>query len=109
MPDPRDGPDRDDIPANPYPPPADSPLSDEAQLGKPPPPPPMPPSILETPWENGEPVFVLRASDRLAGILVRGWARMSDALGLRSTAEVSAAFSLAERMDAWRHKHIGKP
>jgi hypothetical protein len=106
MADERDDAGVENIPASPYQ--APPLLSDEAQLGKPPPP-PRPPGITETPWENGEPVFVLRASDRLSGILVRGWARMSDALGLRSTAEVSAAFSLAERMDAWRHKNIGKP
>jgi hypothetical protein len=108
MADERDDAGVENIPANPYPAPADSPLSDEAQLGKPPPP-PRPPSILETPWQNGEPVFVLRASDRLSGILLRGWARISDKLGLQSPAAVGEAFLLAERMDAWRHKHIGKP
>jgi hypothetical protein len=63
-------------------------LSDEAQLGKP----------------ADEPIFVLRASDRLSGMLVRAWANMAAELGLQSPDALADARKIALAMDEWRRE-----
>ena len=49
---------------------------------------------------DDEPVFVLRAQDKLAPGLIRQWAAMAHALGT-SQAKIGAALDLADKMDAW--------
>lgn len=54
-----------------------------------------------------EPLFVLRAQDRLSAILVRLWATMAD-LGGTKPEIVAEARKVADEMDAWPfHKHPG--
>jgi hypothetical protein len=96
-----------DHPANPYPvpeqrhedregwpfaapraPKAKADLTDEAQLGKP----------------ADEPTFVLRASDKLAPMLVRAWANMTAELGLGRPDALAQARRCALAMDEWRRE-----
>lgn len=49
---------------------------------------------------DDEPVFVLRAQDRLAPALVRAWANLAHRHGC-SELKVAEARALAARMDAW--------
>lgn len=53
--------------------------------------------------EPGEPIFVLRARDPLAAILVQQWASMARAGGT-PRAKVSEALRIADDMDAWPEK-----
>jgi hypothetical protein len=78
-------------------------LSDEAQLGQPPPPPQAPAASPE----GAEPTFVLRASDRLSGMLVRCWAGLTADFGLAPAPVIDEARRIASAMDAWRQKNSG--
>jgi hypothetical protein len=108
-----------DYPANPYPVPeqhhedregwpfaaprarkAKADLSDEAQLGQRAPSPQAPAASLQ----GEEPTFVVRASDRLSGMLVRAWANMSAELGLQSPDALADARRIALAMDEWRRE-----
>lgn len=54
-----------------------------------------------------EPLFVLRAQDNLAPLLVRMWAAMAD-LGGTKPEIVAEARRCADQMEAWPyHKHPG--
>lgn len=54
-----------------------------------------------------EPLFVLRAQDRLAAGLVRRWAELAEAGGTKPEI-VAEARECADKMDAWPfHKHPG--
>jgi hypothetical protein len=52
-----------------------------------------------------EPLFVLRAQDRLAPKIVRYWAMEAGALGRVPFSKVNEAFALADRMEAWQREH----
>lgn len=49
---------------------------------------------------DDEPIFVLRAQDKLAPIIVRLWADLAEAHGC-AEAKVREAVSLAARMEKW--------
>lgn len=51
----------------------------------------------------GEPFFVLRAQDAVAGDAVRGWASLAHAAGAPAEA-LELALQHADRMDAWPQK-----
>lgn len=54
-----------------------------------------------------EPLFVLRAQDKLAAAVVRWWATLAAAGGTKPEV-VAEALKCAEQMDAWPfHKHPG--
>lgn len=54
-----------------------------------------------------EPIFVLRAQDRLAAFIVRLWAFLADRGGTKPEI-VAEAMKVADEMDAWPiHKHPG--
>lgn len=54
-----------------------------------------------------EPLFVLRAQDRLAAIVVRFWANLAEEGGTKPEI-VAEARSCANQMDEWPfHKHPG--
>ena len=50
--------------------------------------------------KDNEPIFVLRAQDKLASSLVRMWAELAELHGCDKD-KVDEAYSLAEMMDAW--------
>lgn len=51
-----------------------------------------------------EPIFVLRAKDRLAPQAVRLWAQM--AYGAHEAEKVDEAMQLADRMEKWRAQNV---
>lgn len=57
--------------------------------------------------DNDEPVFVLRAQDRLAPHIVRLWANTALSHGVH-TDKVVEAFDLADQMEAWAKKKGSK-
>jgi hypothetical protein len=100
-------------PANPYPVPEEAlsvhekaqriqplDLSDEAQLGRPAPSQQAPAASPQ----DEEPTFVLRASDKLAPMLVRAWANMTAELGLGRPDALAQARRCALQMDEWRRE-----
>lgn len=54
-----------------------------------------------------EPVFVLRAKDKLAPMAVRHWATMS--VAKHEPAKLAEAFALADKMDAYRAQNYPEP
>jgi hypothetical protein len=72
----------------------------EAQLGQHAPSPQAPAAHAA----GAEPIFVLLASDRLSGMLVRAWANMSAELGLQSPDALADARRIALAMDEWRRE-----
>lgn len=56
---------------------------------------------------DDEPIFVLRAQDRLAPHVVRHWAKLAEASGTPS-AKVEEARALAELMTDWAMEHASK-
>jgi hypothetical protein len=56
-----------------------------------------------TPIAPGEPIFVLRATDKLAPRLVRQWARLAASHGC-GAAKVAEAEACAEAMERWPHR-----
>lgn len=53
-----------------------------------------------------EPIFVLRAKDKLAAKLVRDWAAKAVIEGHHEDAKIKAAWRYADAMDAWREKNF---
>jgi hypothetical protein len=56
---------------------------------------------------DAEPIFVLRAQDQLAPIVVRKWADMAYKAG-SPRAKVNEAHELADKMEAWQAEHGAK-
>lgn len=54
---------------------------------------------------DDEPVFVLRATDKLAPGLIRQWAAQAHALGM-SWAKAGEALKLADMMEAWPERKL---
>lgn len=54
-----------------------------------------------------EPIFVLRANDRLAPMIVRFWARIADMMGV-NRAKVQKAEVCAMKMEEWAVKRGSK-
>lgn len=52
-----------------------------------------------------EPLFVLRAQDLLAPVLVRAWAFMASQFGVNSN-KVEDAKSVAKQMIGWRNRRL---
>jgi len=50
---------------------------------------------------DDEPIFILRAQDRIAPIVVRMWAEVAAALGCGGD-KIIEAENLAEQMEAWQ-------
>jgi hypothetical protein len=57
-------------------------------------------SISLSKAQDDEPIFVLRAQDRLAPDLVRGWAAQAERAGCPA-AKVQEARAVAEAMERW--------
>jgi len=55
---------------------------------------------------DDEPIFVLRAKDKLAAKLVRDWAAEAVLEGHHDDAKIKAAWRYADAMDAWRDKNF---
>lgn len=58
--------------------------------------------------DEDEPIFVLRAQDRLAPALIREWvnrAKQASSLGARRTEE---ALQVADAMEEWQKAHPGR-
>ena len=53
---------------------------------------------------SDEPVFVLRAKDKLAPMTVRHWATMAE--GRQEPAKLAEALQLADQMEAWRAQNF---
>lgn len=58
---------------------------------------------LET-AKDDEPIFVLKATDKLASRVVRKWAEMAASHGT-PPAKVAEAMQLADQMDTWGKEH----
>ena len=56
---------------------------------------------------DDEPIFVLRAQDKLASAAVRYWAARADSCGVPQ-AKVTEAFELSRKMDEWAKDHPTK-
>ena len=56
-------------------------------------------------FHPGEPVFLLRATDPLAPVAVREYAKRCEESGC-STAHVEAAIAHAERIEEWQRAHF---
>ncbi len=54
-----------------------------------------------------EPVFVLRAQDQLAPVVIKIWALLAESLGT-SQEKASEARSVAEDMEIWQLNNIRK-
>lgn len=59
--------------------------------------------------EDDEPLFVLRAKDPIAPIVVRVWAALSAALHAHEAAKIASANDLAAEMTVWRGRIYGNP
>jgi len=53
---------------------------------------------------DDEPVFVLRAADRIAPTVVVAWAKMAEAVGV-SDGKIDEAYALAAQMLVWQDKN----
>lgn len=56
---------------------------------------------------SDEPIFVLRAQDQIAPIVVRVWAEIAEGLGT-PLGKVNEARGLARRMEWWADSHKSK-
>lgn len=56
---------------------------------------------------DDEPIFVLRAQDKLAPSMVRTWAATA-AVYKCDPAKVQEAYELADKMDAWQRENADK-
>lgn len=56
---------------------------------------------------EAEPIFVLRAQDQLAPLVVRHWARIAEKAGT-PRAKVAEAHKLADAMLEWQEQHGAK-
>ncbi len=56
---------------------------------------------------ESEPIFVLRAQDQLAPIIVRKWAQLAHQAGAPK-AKTQEAHKLADAMEAWQEEHGAK-
>jgi hypothetical protein len=56
---------------------------------------------------DAEPIFVLRAQDQLAPIVVRKWGQLAHQAGV-SRDKVQGAYALADEMEAWQAEHGAK-
>lgn len=56
---------------------------------------------------DDEPVFVLRAQDRLAPRVIRYWASRATVAGVPA-GKVNEAYALAAQMEAWQATHTAK-
>jgi hypothetical protein len=56
---------------------------------------------------ESEPIFVLRAQDQLAPLVVRAWAKLAHQAGV-PRAKIQEAHALADAMDAWQAEHGAK-
>jgi len=54
---------------------------------------------------DDEPIFILRAQDKLAADVVREWCRRAEVAGVRSS-KVATARMLADEMDKWALKKL---
>jgi hypothetical protein len=57
---------------------------------------------------DDEPVFVLRAKDPLAALIVRHWAFVAEEHGVHEPEKLAEARALADRMDAWKDRYIAE-
>lgn len=55
---------------------------------------------------DDEPVFVLRAKDRVAPAVVRDWAHRAKGAGVHDDEKVKEAMDHALRMEEWRAKNV---
>jgi hypothetical protein len=53
-----------------------------------------------------EPVFILRAKDPAATLVVRIWCQIAHGQGLHEPDKITDAFALAQQMDDWRKAHF---
>lgn len=56
-----------------------------------------------------EPVFILRAKDPVAPMVVRLWASLSQQLQAHEKHKASGAYLVATEMEAWAEKQYGTP
>lgn len=54
---------------------------------------------------DDEPIFVLRAKDLLAPMIVLHWAELASRLGCLDQGKWDEAIELAEKMDEWQRNH----
>lgn len=59
--------------------------------------------------EADEPVFVLRANDPIAPMVVRIWASLSGQMYAHNPDKIRGAFYEAKEMEAWYERMYGKP
>ena len=59
--------------------------------------------------EGDEPVFVLRAKDPLAPMIVRMWAELAYQLNAHESKKIQDAYGEARDMVQWRAKMYGAP
>jgi hypothetical protein len=52
-----------------------------------------------------EPVFILRAKDSAAAVVVRIWCQIAQGQGLHEPDKITDAMELAAQMEAWRKAH----
>ena len=57
---------------------------------------------------SDEPVFVLRAQDRIAPATVMAWAAQLDAITGGPSPKSNGARAIAKRMEAWQLEHTAK-
>lgn len=59
--------------------------------------------------DDDEPIFVLRAKDPIASLVVRIWASLSDSLNAHEADKIRTARAEAQDMEIWRDKVYGHP
>ncbi len=66
----------------------------------------------ESTWNRAaqdEPLFVIRAKDKLAPTMVRQWAEAASMTGAHEPEKIQEARGLAEIMEAWREQSAQTP
>jgi hypothetical protein len=53
-----------------------------------------------------EPIFILRAKDPAAALVVRIWCQIAEGQGLHEHSKITEAMELAVQMEAWRNAHF---
>lgn len=59
--------------------------------------------------EMDEPIFILRANDPIAPIVVRLWASISQSMEAHKKDKTTGAWLISHEMQAWYEKQYGQP
>jgi len=53
-----------------------------------------------------EPLFVLRAKDRISPIVIRMWAKIADRCNFHEPWKIKEALAIAAQMEQWRKENV---